>query len=369
MLLAMTRARRPPKVQRWIDLVAALLRYHYPVSFAVLAREVPAYSAGGKKHDAVMRMFERDKDELRALGVPIESLPNDVGIVDRYQLKAKDFYLPYLSVVDSHGVATTPRRPSGYGYQGLPALAFLPDELELVVRAARRVQQLGDSHLAKEAAAALRKLAFDVAISTDAQDDIVAEPRGDDPDVLDALDAAVRRRKTTTFDYRSMERDVTARRTVEPLGLVFMSGAWYLVARDTKAAALRHFRVRRIRDVKVNAARPQTPDFRIPDGFDLGSHASSRNAWELGDGDAVDAVVHFSGNRGVVAEAMKLGEPVGRLANRRRYRVRRVESFARWLLSFSGDARPVKPDTVVESWRDLARRTAALYGSASWPNE
>jgi hypothetical protein len=34
---------KPPKLQRWIDLLAALLRHHFPVSFEQLVREVPAY--------------------------------------------------------------------------------------------------------------------------------------------------------------------------------------------------------------------------------------------------------------------------------------------------------------------------------------
>src|SRR5690242_3117055 len=75
-----TRASRvspPPnaaKVQRWIDLLAALLVRRYPASFEELARDVPAYDASGKSSAAVMRMYERDKDELRAFGVPIETV-------------------------------------------------------------------------------------------------------------------------------------------------------------------------------------------------------------------------------------------------------------------------------------------------------
>ena len=69
---------KSPKVQRWIDLLAALLRRHYPASFDELIRDVPAY-AGDQSHDARRRMFERDKDELRGFGVPIETIKTPEG--------------------------------------------------------------------------------------------------------------------------------------------------------------------------------------------------------------------------------------------------------------------------------------------------
>jgi proteasome accessory factor B len=354
--------RRPAKVQRWMDLIAALLRFHYPVEFDVLAREVPAYGDRKRKRDTLMRMFERDKDELRALGVPIESVENDEGVPDRYVLRARDFYLPYLGIIED-GRAPLPRRPRGHGYQALRTLAFLPDELELVVRAGRRVQQLGDLHLAGEARSALRKLAFDLSVADDDGSELVAGETVES-DVLDTLDAAVRARKRVSITYHSMGSDETAERAVEPYGLVFVSGAWYLVARDVTAGALRQFRVRRIRKARANGTKPQHPDFEVPAGFALADHAQSRQAWELGDADAVEAVVQFRANDSVAAEAMRLGEPDGKHARRRRYRVRRVDTFARWLLSYAGHARPVSPPSVVDAWRAVASQTAALYAGA-----
>ena len=81
----MSSAKRPAKVQRWIDLIAALLRFHYPVSFEQLSRDVPAYTNEKQSSEARMRMFERDKDELRALGVAIESVPDETGLIAGYR--------------------------------------------------------------------------------------------------------------------------------------------------------------------------------------------------------------------------------------------------------------------------------------------
>lgn len=358
----MSSAKRPAKIQRWIDLISALLRRHYPVSFEELSNEVPAYNKEGQSDDALMRMFERDKDELRGLGVPIETLVGDDGSMATYRLKSRSFYLPFLQVNATGAPPKAPPRPVGVGYNAIPVLAFEPDELMMIARAAMRVQQMQHPMLAADAATAVRKLAFDVAIGDGGIREVMLAPfQQQDPDVLDVLDDAVRRRKRVDFNYRSMERDVHSRRSVEPYGLVFRSGLWYLVARDVAADALRNFRVSRISEPEVNATKALSTDFDAPPGFSIWSHAESPQAWELGDGDAQHVVVHFDRSRAYAAAGAELGEADPNDATCRRFVVRRPESFVRWLLSFGGAARPVSPQPIVDAWRELARRTAALY--------
>lgn len=359
----MPSAKRPAKVQRWVDLITALLRRGSPVSFETLSHEVPAYSNPRQAHDARMRMFERDKDELRALGVPIDTALDPDGNPTLYVLKSRTFYLPYLSVTPSGKPTGTPNRPRGPGYQSLPLLAFTPDQLALVIRAARRVQQMRHPALAADADSALRKLAHDVSLAGDHGREVtLPSPAHEDAQVLEALDTAVRRRKLVTFRYHSMERDVTADRTVHPYGLLFISGAWYLVAHDPDADAIRNFRVSRISNAVVNPLRSQTSDFSIPGDFDLWKRAESRRAWELGDDDAMTVSVMFDASSAYAAAGAELGEhmPDGS----RTFVVRRTEPFVRWLLSFGGAARPVSPKSVVAAWKELARQTAAVYGSA-----
>ena len=76
------------KIQRWIDLLAALLRRRFPASLEDLVREVPGYALGQKK-DALRRTFERDKDELRAFGIPIETVTGPEGEVVGYRLQPR----------------------------------------------------------------------------------------------------------------------------------------------------------------------------------------------------------------------------------------------------------------------------------------
>ena len=112
-------------------------------------RQVPGY-ASATAGDALARKFERDKKELRSLGVPIETVATEDSDRPRYRLRTRDFYLPYLTVVGPAGQAG-PRRVDRDGYRALQTLAFEPDELALVVDAAARARQLGDPALSADA--------------------------------------------------------------------------------------------------------------------------------------------------------------------------------------------------------------------------
>jgi hypothetical protein len=62
-----------------------------------------------------------------------------------------------------------------------------------------------------------------------------------------------------------------------------------------------------------------------------------------------------------VTAASALGDTVRGAPKQRRLRLRRVDVFARWLLSFAGDARPVSPPALVEAFEQIVRQTLACY--------
>ncbi|MEO6056707.1 MAG: WYL domain-containing protein [Gemmatimonadales bacterium] len=353
---------KPPKIQRWIDLLAALLRHHFPVSLEQLVREVPAYG-GDQSDDTRRRMFERDKDELRGFGIAIETTASDEGEAG-YRLRSRDFYLPYLAV-RAEGRTTAPRKVDRYGYASLPTLAFEAEELAAVVDAAARVHELGDPLLAEHADSAMRKLACDLPVDVGAAGSTVVLPTRArvSPDLLATLGDALERRKRVSFAYRSMGRDGSDERTVDPLGLFFLNQHWYLAARTPDTDAVKHYRLSRMSAAEPNPKKPGTPDYEIPAGFDLREHAHSRQAWELGAGDAVAAVVAFHARSGAAQGAAHLGEEVEGMPHLRRFRVRRLDAFARWLLSFAGDLEPLSPADVVEQYQSLARATLAHHAT------
>jgi proteasome accessory factor B len=354
------RAASSPKIQRWIDLIAALLLRHYPVTFEELTAKVPAYQAT-EREDARRRAFERDKDELRDYGIPIETKRDPNGEVIGYLLDRRQFYLPYLSLP---GQPAPKRKTAKPGYRDLPSLAFDPDELAAVADAAALVRNLGDPLLADAASSAMRKFAFDLPVDSVWGDDephIVRPRREPDGEVFDRLTNALERRKLVSFAYHAMGRDETRRRTVEPWGLFFIGQHWYLAGRDTDANGLRNFRLSRMSEVEMNTKRAQSADFAIPADFRLRDHARSREAWALGEAGVLEAIVELHGRPGAVRAAEQLGAPVEGHPNRRRFEVRRLDAFARWMLSFGGDLEPVEPLELVNAFRDLVKRTAAVY--------
>src|SRR5438067_200780 len=133
------------KTERWLNLLAFLLDHHYPVTREEILSQVDDYKAewlkaDDKTRESVRRKFERDKKELKALGVVIEPLKDRVMAdhagqeVEAYLLKPRDFYLPYLEVRGrAHRDARVPARPhetrrAGRGREdGLPGSRGLPD--------------------------------------------------------------------------------------------------------------------------------------------------------------------------------------------------------------------------------------------------
>ena len=354
------------KVQRWTDLLAALLVRKFPASFDELARDVPAYASTKSDGASVMRMFERDKDELRAFGIPIETVLNDQGETLGYRLPSKDFYLPYLAIAEMGRPLSKPRKVDKYGYQALSTLNFEPGELSVISSAIARVRELGDPALKLDGESISRKLAFDLPSQylEDADGSIRLPPAaGVRPEILEHLNDALLRRKQVTFTYHALHSDQTAERTIEPYGLFFLSSHWYLAGRDAEKDEVRNFRLNRIDALRVNAKRPQSPDYVVPGEFALREHARSRHPWEIGEGDLTEAIVRFPRRTGASVSAANLGEPVPGEPGVRRFRIRRQDAFARWLLSFAGDAVPIAPKELVADYKNALTATSSLYAA------
>jgi proteasome accessory factor B len=367
------------KITRWIDLLAALLDHHAAVSFERLTELVPAYQRVAN-HDARRRMFERDKDELRDYGVPIVTEEDGSGTTLGYRLRPEHFYLPYLTMRQSGRPVSTPRRPDRNGYRALAELSFEADELDAVREAALRVRRLGIPALTELAHSAMRKLAFDLPVDGASVRESrapmlsadILPPRRQPPtlsvdELFERLDAALVARKRVTITYTTMSTGHASARDVWPYGLFFLGHHWYLAAKDAGAGAadpVKNFRFSRISDAHVNTKKPGTPDYEIPPGFSLREHARSREAWALGDTASVEAVVRFPGESGPTAAARRLGTEVPGDALARRFAVRRLDTFARWVLSFAGEAEPVSPPELVAAYRDVARETLAAYVEA-----
>ena len=276
-------------------------------------------------------------------------------------------YLPYLALASRSAGSAPPARIPPRGYRTVPTLAFEPDELSVLVRAVRQ----GQSRRRPRARPRRRLRDPETLIRPRLWPSVRSPPSpttrarelaesGAAPAVM-VLGEALLRRKRVTFAYRSMSRDVTEERTVEPYGLVFSSGHWYLAGRDTAAGALRKFRVSRMERVTANTKKPQSADYEIPSDFHLAELCRDK-----GRGSSATTRLRTWSSRSAATPAPR--RPSTHSARRslanpaqRRFHVRRVDSFARWVMSFAGDVVPVSPPRLREQYRAIIAATLAVY--------
>lgn len=367
------------KAQRWLDLVVFLLRHHFPVSVEQIMENVPAYAADRAMSEdetrraSARRKFERDKDELRELGIPIETVPYTIRGEETtgYRLKDVELYMPRLVIQAPEsgegGEADRPAQRQAKG--GLRAVEATPEQWATLARAAHRISKLPDSPLAPYGRSALRKMGFDLPeIAEGADEPFIHYLSVPDPAVaenLRALTPAVLDKKSVEFDYYSIYKDEHRRRSAHPYGLMYQGGVWYMIGRDPEADGIRTFRVSRMAAVEMNPKTPKTADYEVPDEFRLRDYVG-REAWQLGAAEdelAVEALflpptsqwadVHGLG------EYLRADEPTG--GQVRRFRVRQLDPFLRWCLTFRGQVRPVAPPAAAAGFRELVRQVLAVY--------
>src|SRR6202008_1282882 len=210
------------KVERLVNLVIALLSTRGYITAEKIRSSVAGYS-DSPSAEAFSRMFERDKNELRDLGIPLE-----VGRV---------------SALDP----TEGYRINGDAYS-LPPVELPPDEAAAVAVAT----QLWESpELITATQGALLKLrAAGVDVDPDAPV-AIASPAGTvglrgSEDVLGALLFSIDSRQAVQFPPRPSRAEPYTTRTVEPWGVVTEKGRWYLVGHDRDRDATRTFRLSRI---------------------------------------------------------------------------------------------------------------------------
>lgn len=226
------------RAERLVNLVLCLLSSRQYLPAERIRRIVPGY-ADAPSDEAFYRMFERDKAELRELGVPLETgRTPGFESSEGYRIARRDYELPDIDLE--------------------------PDEAAAVALAAR----LWDSsQLAGAAHGALLKLRA-AGIDVDNEPAASVEPRvrAVDP-ALTPLISAVQAGQVVTFTHRKHPAADPVVRTLEPWGVVSWRGRWYVVGHDRDRQATRCFRVSRI----VGPVRTVGPPGAVPrpDGVDL----------------------------------------------------------------------------------------------------
>ncbi len=211
------------KTERLFNLVICLLAARQYVSKERIRATVVGYGDCATD-EAFDRMFERDKDELRELGVPLEIGANSAYFEDEVGYRI---------------------RPEAYA---LPELSLEPDEASVLGLAARLWQQ---ASLSSAASAALLKLRA-AGVRVGEVELPAIEPRipaGEG--AFEPLWRAVHERRPVSFGYRAARATEASQRVVEPWGVVSTRGRWYLAGHDRGRGAVRVFRLDRIVDGRV----------------------------------------------------------------------------------------------------------------------
>ncbi|MGX1881987.1 helix-turn-helix transcriptional regulator [Streptomyces sp. NPDC055287] len=207
------------KAERLMNLALCLLGTRRPLSKRELRASIEAYLEAGTD-DSFNRMFERDKDDLRELGLVIETVENLDGDAG------------YLARRDSNR---------------LPAITLDAEEAAALGLAAKVWQQ---ARLAGAASGALQKLR--AAGMPEAEDPFEGHHSALEPRIpvhetaFEPLMLACRDRRPVVFDYRKANAARAETRHVEPWTLECWRGHWYLAGWDRERGAERVFRLSRI---------------------------------------------------------------------------------------------------------------------------
>ncbi len=226
-----------------MNLVIALLSTHGYITAERIRESVAGY-ADSPSDEAFSRMFERDKNELRDLGIPLETgRVSAFDPAEGYRINRNAYALPDIELTAQEAAAVA-------------VAAQLWESPELITATQGALLKLRAAGVEVDADAA-------VAITT------AAGPPGlrGSEDVLGILLSAINSGQPVRFRHRPLPTEPYTVRTVEPWGVVTARGRWYLVGHDRDRDATRTFRLSRI-GADVETVGPAGSVTRPP-GVDL----------------------------------------------------------------------------------------------------
>ncbi len=240
------------KVERLLTLMAVLLETSRPLTATEIRARVPGYP---DNDNSFHRTFERDKEDLRDMGVPlrVEPVPQSDPPIDGYRVRKQDYYLrdPGLEPAELEALNLAASTVHLEGGPGMEALWKLGGAVEGIGGGTR----------------------------ADAGPRVGALPV--DANLVAAF-AGVMERRVLRFTYRDVKR------LVNPYRLDFVRGRWYLNGFDQARGEERWYRLSRV-DGRITAG-DQPDRFVRPEEAVAGLQL---DPWLLGEGKPLRARVLF----------------------------------------------------------------------------
>ncbi|MCE5202650.1 MAG: WYL domain-containing protein [Actinomycetia bacterium] len=300
-----------------------LALYLASVRHAVTAEDCRAAGLGypdDQDDAAFIRMFERDKEALRAAGIAIV-----VDEDERYRVDPEATFSTQVTLTADEAATL---RTSAAALSGDESFPFAAD---LSIALAKLGQGSGASSIA-------------VSALSDEDPHIQGSSAG-------IIAEAIAARKLVSFDYTNA-RGESRHHEVAPYGLFFREGRWYMVALDTGIGRIRVYALARAAELQTNPSSPKTPDFERPRGFSVDDY--SLLPFQYGP-EETEAVVRFSpedawraqrltGGRGTLEEQDD-GSALWRVA------MGEPRALAAWCIENGPGITPLEPDTVVMTAR------------------
>lgn len=274
-----------------------------------------------------------------------------------------------VAALSEAGVPVVGEAGVGYslvkGYH-LPPVMFTAEEAMALFIGGELVKEFADASMAEPMESALLKIRS--VLPRDRQDALERLrkataiygapklPSGIDQRTLLPIQQAVVSRRVLRMTYRGKARTEDTCRDVEPLGVTFHGGAWYLVAWCRLRKDFRYFKLERVRGLEVLAERFEArPDFSLEDYMAkaMAPEASfparvwfSTMAMERARRESHTTIVRETPARGGFEVEL---------------RTYSMEWMARWVLSFGGDAEVMTPPELRETVAREAVRVATRH--------
>jgi proteasome accessory factor B len=310
------------KVERLMNLVIALLSTRTYLTAERIRVTVLGY-ADCPTDEAFSRMFERDKNELRDLGIPLETgRVSRLDPAEGYRIKRDAYALPDIALTADEAAAVA----VAVQLWQSPELITATQGAVLKLRAAGVDVDIPDTNVSIASASALPGIRGSESVL---------------PILLSAIDAG----QAVQFQHRSSRVDPYTTRTVEPWGVVTDKGRWYLVGNDRDRDAVRTFRLSRI-GAEVDAVGPPGVVTK-PDDVDL-REIVAKVVGEAPTG--VQALVWVAADRatalrraGVVGPTRDLG---GRPGDVVAIDIGSLDRLAREIAGYGADAVVLEPESL-----------------------
>ena len=230
------------KIERLINLTIALLATKRYLTKSEIFKTVEGYEGSAETKE---RMFERDKDDLRSLGIEIEVGSFDPLFNDEagYRIKQESYRLDLGQIT--------------------------PVEVSLLSLAAEAWQEASFGDVAQKALLKLRSIGIP---GDELMMPSTVNKLSDGGQDIALISKAISLHQIMNFDYLDTEMSANSR-SIVPISLSTRSGFWYLAGVDQDVEEIRTFRLDRIvGDITVTVG---PADFEVPPGFNSKEAVSS----------------------------------------------------------------------------------------------